>query len=433
MMALRRRRLGGELALGRRTARLAFNPPIDLNFASGVYFGVSGSPSQFLTTSNSGGLAVDNGGNWSSFAANQPRITNLGLLVEESRQNLVFPSYPLTGGLWNPIQIASSVAAPSPDGGNNALIVTPNTTANVRHVILGNGVTATAAVYTASVFLKPNGYNFGYLGLASPTTTTITSIIVDLTSGTITATNNAGTPTGLAASATRYPNGWVRLQVSMTCVATVGATVMACGPCNTGIPGTLNPNCLEPQFTADGTSGVAIWQAQLELGAFATSPIPTTSAAVTRAADVVSKPLAFGSVWSLFAAAAPASPLSNAASQLLVEADNGTTGQRAQLYLASGTPHFAMNGGTTVDGAVAGSFAQNVVGKLAASYGPGAQAGSFNGGAVNNQTGAALPTGLARLTFGGVPSGTFLNGTITRVGVWPTKALTPTQLQAITT
>jgi hypothetical protein len=42
-------------------------------------------------------------------------------------------------------------------------------------------------------------------------------------------------------------------------------------------------------YTGDGTSGVYIWGCQAEEGSYSTSYIPTTSAAVTRNADVISK------------------------------------------------------------------------------------------------------------------------------------------------
>jgi hypothetical protein len=42
-------------------------------------------------------------------------------------------------------------------------------------------------------------------------------------------------------------------------------------------------------YLGDGTSGLYIWGAQLEVGSYPTSYIPTTSASVTRNADVISK------------------------------------------------------------------------------------------------------------------------------------------------
>ena len=58
---------------------------IDMNFKDGLYYGAAAS--QLAVSRASAAYADDLGGNWSQFASNVARITNKGLLIEESRTN----------------------------------------------------------------------------------------------------------------------------------------------------------------------------------------------------------------------------------------------------------------------------------------------------------------------------------------------------------
>ena len=77
-------------------------------------------------------------------------------------------------------------------------------------------------------------------------------------------------------------NGWYRCTLTFTSAATSVAN-MAVLLADSPTAGRSS------SYSGNGTSGVFLWGAQLEAGAYATSYIPTTAAAVTRLADACSK------------------------------------------------------------------------------------------------------------------------------------------------
>jgi len=199
--------------------------------------------------------------------------TPRGMLIEESRVNLNPYSQQFDGGSWtrNNIlafgsgSIANAVTAP--DGTTTGYKITPNTTGAVAHSIYYNSVTLAAVTYAFSIYAKPAGYNWIKLGNLS----TGGGVNFNLSTGAVGAASS-----GYSGSTTYVGNGWYRCIVIWT--ATAGSIT----------PGfyiaTADNNVV---FAGDGTSGVYAWGMQIEAGSFATSYIPTTTASVTRVADVV--------------------------------------------------------------------------------------------------------------------------------------------------
>jgi hypothetical protein len=206
------------------------------------------------------------------------------LLLEPQRSNLMLQSENLNTS-WTPIRaIATSNAATSPDGYASADKLIADTDTNTTHLFFQNKVSAAAGTYAYSAFFKKAEYDFGAVRIATDSDTKRFGAVVNLNTGAITATDSFGSPTGTSTKVEDYGNGWYRLIV--TCVHASGDILAATTLSPTAVPTFSNSL---PSFTGDNTSGVFTWGAALELGAYATSYIPTLGTSVTRVRDAASK------------------------------------------------------------------------------------------------------------------------------------------------
>jgi hypothetical protein len=215
---------------------------------------------------NSFGILTTAAVNQARFDHNPATGESLGLLVEEARTNRLQYSEQFDNAYWTKDKTAvASNAATAPDGTFTAdLLYT--ITSGVATVGRVTGAVSSAP-YTSTIYLKSAGFTWAVVYAAQGNHIALFNLV----NGTV-GTQTAGIT---AASISPVGNGWFRCSVTQT--ATFATFYVS--------PADANGSTTS---TASGTSGIYAWGAQLEAGSFPTSYIPTTSATVTRAADVAS-------------------------------------------------------------------------------------------------------------------------------------------------
>ena len=189
------------------------------------------------------------------------------LLVEPQRTNSCLWSEDFSNAAWIKLRLnvtANAITAPNGIATADKLIATA---VNGDHTIFQT--TTTGVAKTLSVYAKAGEYNYVFLGDNNDDNQ---GAFFNLSNGTISQNTSSYT-----AEIEDAGNGWYRCSVSTTSWV-VGYAVIC--PSYNGTTVT---------FTGDGTSGIYTWGGQIENGSYATSYIPTTSASVTRNADVISK------------------------------------------------------------------------------------------------------------------------------------------------
>ena len=369
-------------------------PSLDLRFADNksLVDAVTGASLVTFTRASSG-TYTDSAGVLQTAATDVPRFDHnpttgesLGLLVEEQRTNLLLRSEDFST-TWVRFNVnASSNAILAPDGTLTADKLTENDADNFHRIRQGitSGVTG-----VFSVFLKAAERTRVNLG-----TSDINLIAgFDLSAGSVVSGTGSIEPFG---------DGWYRCSIS--------ATFTTSGPF------LLLRNSSSEFYTGDGTSGIYLWGAQLEAGAFPTSYIPTTGATATRnasLADLISGAIA-NNIRSFYVEfSSPA-----VGTRGVVSLNDNTANERASVLTSGTDPRLVVqDGGVEQANINGGTVAAGVRTRVVVRINADDFAISINGGAVVTDTSGTLPT-VDRLMFGRTQAGEYLNGRIARFTGW---------------
>ena len=351
-----------------------------------------------------------------------------GLLIEEQRTNSLTYSEQFDNAAWS--KTASSITAnaiASPDGTLTGDKLVEDT-ATSAHTI-SQSLSATTQSYTISVYVKKAERKYFQL-FGRRDATNYNGVMIDLDTGSLlpptrpATTNNVSTTT-----ATSVGNGWWRIAMTYS-YTTTGTTVALFA---------LTNDSQTYSYTGDGTSGIYIWGAQLEAGAFATSYIPTTTAATTRSADIAS--IDTLSPWYNSVEMTVYTEYDiigkTTTSGFATEIDDGTLNNRiinigqeigvGDVKLGS----FMNSGGSTsVNDYPITAMNVGSVYKLAFAVKSNDAATVANGISVLDAT-AVIPSGLTTLRLGRRITDRYLNGHLRRITYTP-RRLTDAELQSLT-
>lgn len=344
---------------------------------------------------------------------------SLGLLVEEARTNLVLRSEEL-GTTWT--TAAVSVTADQRVAPNGQLSMDTVTATGGSGYLQQTVTVANSTVFNFSIYAYSVANRIRLIihnGTSDICNISWTSLSAGTTSATGTSTNIVTTPIG---------NSIYRLSFSFTSTSTTA---------NVRIQPLDSSGAAVTGATAD------CWGAQLEAGSFPTSYIPTTTSAVTRAADVASISGSNFSGWyrqdegTVFCDAKE-HPFSSSASRAFYGFVNtgDVNNNFLRQWIWSGSTGFVSNSiYTSTSGPVAADFATSIANeqkRLAVAVKVNDFAKAYNGAGLATDVLGNTPNGIDAVWIGSSNSASLpLNGTIRRLTYFPQR-LSNSTLQELT-
>jgi hypothetical protein len=306
-------------------------------------------------------------------------LASLGILVEEARTNIALWNRDLTNAAWVKVNTTAAKTQTGIDGVANS--------ASLLTATAGNG-TCLQAITLASSARQQSAWVKRVTGAG----------VVEMT------TDNGTTWTAVTVTAS-----WTRVTIPVQTLAnpTVGFRIVTSG------------------------DAIAVDFAQNEAGTGASSEIATTTAAVTRAADVAAV-TGLAASYPLTMTADFTRNWDAGAAQIVAQVDAGSDAQRSYVSIDASDLLAGItsgSGSSTVAGATVAGTAYKGAARIATDDLQTARGGTLG----TADTSATNPTNPTRLVIGGAnAAGSPVNGTISRIRIY-NRALPDAQLQSLTT
>ncbi|MDB9965838.1 LamG domain-containing protein [Planktomarina temperata] len=362
-----------------------------------------------------------------------------GLLIEEARTNLFTYSeqFDVAGGsnwtrLGN-VQVRSNQAI-APDGTLTADELYLQGGGNQQNRLAFDGmVTTSAGTYTISAYMKSNGLRYVAMTLFDGSYQA--EVGFDLVDG-VASNKDLNTD---SFSMTHVGNGWYYCVITGTVTGNIPTANYASGFWPRYTDGGAGA---EPGDATQEANGVLIWGAQMEVGAFPTSYIPTSGSTVTRSADI--------------ATIATANILSTVEGTIYAESISGPTGWDAiaqynifhygddnangyGVFKESGSKDFwyhLRKGNSSLSNVNNGTnWTPNLTSKVVIGFDNSTQAYYVDGNQIGGNQTVSLAqlthTSITELNIGSSGSGAYFNGHIKKLSAY-NKRLTNATLQAMT-
>ena len=363
-------------------------------------------------------------GSLETVASGQPRfdfdpatLKCRGLLIEEARTNLLLYSQDFTNAAWTKASSAVTAASTTAPTGTALGTKVQVSAGSNTYNLYGTGFSTTNATkYTISFYAKYG--NARWLWVRADVPTSVWAAF-DLQNGVVGNTIGAVDQSTMAS----IGGGWYRCTLTWTATFTAGSASLVFTIGSGSTP-------TNAAVTQAGTEYFYLFGAQVEAGAFATSYIATTSAAVTRAAEGCYtnqlSPWYSQPAFTIFGEYIAAPVVANYQTAFSLALSNS---ERIECY----NHVLDVVAGNVSQGGVTTNFTAGAVNKTAVAMGAGRVTGIHNAGTLAAATGKTPPAAAVYLNLGVSLSGTslHLNGALRRFTYLP-YAVSDSLLKALT-